>query len=260
MNTISKLASVTCLTLAATAVHAQPGTVFNQMLHIPIGNARLAVSPDGEFLRARQLGPAGEDGFRTQLPAHATAWKGKFIVQLDDGDFMRFDPISEGTAIAPLEVTANATGLSALVEFTSSNQPDYRIEVRKHGEIVAVWDCRPGFDCVPPDDPEPPTDPGPGPGGGVIIVFEPLPDPEVDEPTLFEERFKQDRSGNCVHIVRTTDDTAISVGGIPLGVGDEVVITEQARGRQGRYPYAGFDGMEVRSSAPQIVFVDEASR
>ncbi len=258
MNRINHLALFTCLALVTGVAQAQQTVVFKQMPHVALGSAKLAVSPDGDFLRARNLGPDGDDGFRTLLPKHATSWSGSFIVNLGQGDTMSFNPISDGIAIAPLEVTDRGEGLSALVEFTSSRNPVYKLQILEAGDLVAVWKCVPGRECTGPDDRDPPT--GGGPGGGIIIDFDPIPEPDIDEPTLFEDRFKQDNQGNCVHNLRMTDSTAIYVGGLHLGNGDEVVVVERARDRQGRYPYAGFEAMEVRTSAPQMVFVDEASR
>ncbi len=257
MNRISTLAILSGLSMIAATAQAQQVVVYNQMQHMALGDAKLSVSPNGKFMRAANLGPSGTDGFRTRLPDHADSWSAEFIVDLDSGDTLSFNPISEGLAIAPLEVTGTADGFNAKVEFTSSDNPSYVIKIRDAGDLVATWTCVPGGECEPGDDGPGGYVPGPG---GIFIDFEPLPDPDVDEPTLFEDRFNQDQEGNCGHIMGTTATAAVYVGGQHLGDGDQVAVFENAEQATARYPYAGFNVMQVQSSADQIVLIDESSR
>ena len=164
MNRLPTLVLIGGLSLIGATAQAQQFVHYNQMLHIAEGNARLAVSPNGKFMRAGNLGPGGADGFRTRLPDHAQTWSAQFIVDLDQGDTLSFNPISEGLAIAPLEVTANAQGFSAFAEFTSSEESAYVIKIHDAGDLVAVWTCVPGGHCEPGDD---------GPARSSLLLGEP---------------------------------------------------------------------------------------
>ncbi|MEM9387712.1 MAG: hypothetical protein AAGA68_21845 [Pseudomonadota bacterium] len=251
------------LALGALAVAAQSApndmVIYKQMPHQAVGTATLAVSPGGDLLRVRQLGDAGKDGFRTRLPQNSKSWRAEFLADLEAGDTLRFNPVSQGDDIAPLNIVGRDQGFSASVEFTSSPDPAYRVLVVSDGMLVSPWICYLGGFCEP-DDGDPPGGGGGGGGpGGIIIDVEPIPGGDIEDPTLFEDDFDQTPSGNCRHAMRIDGQSSVSVAGLHLGNGDQVVIEEVASTETPRYPYAGFEAVRVQSSAAQLVIIDEAA-
>ncbi|MEO0971643.1 MAG: hypothetical protein AAFX85_01010, partial [Pseudomonadota bacterium] len=92
MNTRLLLAVLGALALAPSA-HADQSVTYQQMRHDAVGAANLTVTPNGKMMRASGLRADGNDGFRVRLPEATSAWEAEFVVPLEVGDTLRFNPI-----------------------------------------------------------------------------------------------------------------------------------------------------------------------
>lgn len=242
------------LTLLAPAptVAAENCIRFDGIDHCPVGNAQLALTPNGSKLIVTGLGAGGNDGVRSMF-SDVAFWQADMSAPpASFGEGFSFSAISNGfrTARATLQLDSTE-GLLFQIEFTgASGDHPYTLQVINNGFLVAEFEDLNSADTFA-------AIPYPGP---TIPGWPPWPDwpdwPDDDWPP-FPGDFGLGTQGECFYGFSFSSPFQVSISnGLAPAVGNEIRIIEEIGA--GQYPYASFDGMITRSISNGFAIDSEA--
>ncbi len=242
-----------CALLATVPTAAAENCIrFDGIDHCPVGNAQLALAPNGSKLIITGLGAGGNDGVRSMFSGVGLWQADMSAPPASFGEGFSFSAISNGfrTARATLQLDSTE-GLVFQTEFTGANgDHPYTLQVISNGFLVAEFnnlDSAVTFAAIPNPGP---TIPGWPPWPG-------WPEWPDDDWPPFPGDFGLDTLGQCFYGFNFSADVRVQISnGLGQAVGDEVRIVEEVGA--GHYPYASFDGMITRATTSGFAIDGEA--
>ncbi len=231
-----------CALLLSLAVLPIPATAENgcvvahNLVHCPIGKAKLQAAPNGSKLLVAGLGPAGKDGVATVFDT-ATHWRAETSVE-EPANVLTFRALMDGstTASASFRFEPDTNAVVLRTAFTGAAGPHtFTAIVYKDGQQVAAFDDLDESSSITI---------------GRIPPPEPIPWPDWPWPD-----FRRGPLGSCIWGFSFASDVSVTTSNGGEAVGDSVRLVEDVG--SGHYMYPGFTAITMQSDAGSLTITDE---